>query len=429
MALNKEDLQHLLSITHKLPKLYKLDLSGYTLTGCLSSFLPDPHPGLPELRKLDLQSTALNKKDLQHLFSIIQFYKLPKLWSLNLSGNILTGSLSSFLPDPHPGLSELQWLLLRGTSLNKEDLEHLLSITHKLPKLQKLDLSESIVTGYLSTFLSDPCPGLPELEELNLRYTALDIEDLQQLSHITQSKKLPKLQELDLSQNTLMGFLSRFLPDPHPGICQLEKLNLSSTMLNEVDLQHLTHITQSNKLPKLRNLDLSENTLTICLSRLLPNPHPGLHELEMLDLHNTKLNKDDLQHFSHITQSNKLPKLRNLNLSENTLTGYLSSLLPDPHPGIPKLQLLRLTYTAVNKDDLQHLKHLVQYGKLPNLSDLNLERNELFQMKEELRDLVETCITRHQGYLRLRLADNNLPEEFENQLKQCCDGTKIRVTF
>ena len=197
--------------------------------------------------------------------------------------------MSSFLHDPHPGLPELQWLLLRGTSLNKEDLEHLLSITHKLPNLQKMDLSESIVTGYLSTFLSDPCPGLPELEEINLRYTALNMEDLQQLSHITQSIKLPKLRELDLSQNTLMGFLSRFLPDPHPGICHLEKLNLSSTMLNEVDLQHLTHITQSNKLPKLRNLDLSENTLTRCLSRLLPNPHPGLHELEILDLHNTKI--------------------------------------------------------------------------------------------------------------------------------------------
>ena len=486
-ALNKDDLQHLLSVAYKLPKLHKLDLSGYTLTRCLSSFLTDPHPGLDELEGLNLRSTTLNKDDLQHLFSIIQLNKLPKLRSLNLSLNTLRGCLSSFLTDTHPGFSELKWLYLIDTALNKEDLCHLLSTGYKLPQLHKLDLSENTLTGYLSSFLSDPGPGLPELEELNLRYTALNMEDLQQLSHITQSKKLPKLQELDLSQNTLMGFLSRFLPDPHPGLPKLEKLNLSSTTLNEIDLQHLTHIIQSNKLPKLRKVDLSENTLTRCLSRLLPNPHPGLPELEELrlkstalnkddlqhlfniiqsnkipkvyeldlsgntltgrlssflpdphpglpeldELHlrNTDLNKEDLQHFSYIIQKNKLPDLLVLDLSENTLTGHLSSFLPDPHPGLPEVLELHLTDTAVNKDDLQHLKHLVQYGKLPKLSDLYLERNELFQMKEELRDLVETCITRHRVYLRLCLADNDLPEEFESQLKQCCDGIKICVTF
>ena len=146
-------------------------------------------------------------------------------------------------------------------------------------------------------------------------------------------------------------------------------------------------------------------------------------------MRNTDFNKEDLQHFSNIIQNKKLPKLWGHDLSENTLTGYLSSFLPDLHPGLPEVQEIHLTDTAVNKDDLQHLKHLVQYGKLPKLSDLYLEMNELFQMKEELRDLVETCITRHQVYFMLHLADNDLSEEFENQLKQCCDGTKLRVTF
>ena len=51
--------------------LSKLDLSYNSLTGCLSTFLPDPHPELPELNELRLSNTALNKDDLQHLSQII----------------------------------------------------------------------------------------------------------------------------------------------------------------------------------------------------------------------------------------------------------------------------------------------------------------------------------------------------------------------
>ena len=79
-----------------LPNLQILNLSGNTLTGCLSSFLPDSHPGLPQLKKLDLGYTALKKEDLQQLLYITQHSKLPKLEELYLSGNTLTGYLSSF---------------------------------------------------------------------------------------------------------------------------------------------------------------------------------------------------------------------------------------------------------------------------------------------------------------------------------------------
>ena len=339
--------------------------------------------------------------------------------------------MSGFLLDPHPGLPELEFLHLKRTALNKEDLKHLFSViqSNKLSNLHELDLSHNTLTGCLSSFLPDPHPGLPELEYLYLDRTALNKEDLQHLTFITKHNKLPKLQVLDLSQNTLTGCLSRFLPDPRPGLPELEELHLFDTALNTADLQHLPNIIQSKKLPKLQILDLSSNILTGWLSIFLPDPRPGLPKLEELYLRNTELNKNDLHHLSHITQSNKLPKLRVLKLSNNTLTGCLSCFLPDPHPGLPELEHLHMTDTEVNKDDLQHIKHLVQYRKLPQLSHLYLEENELFQMKEELRNLVETCNTRHQGYLRLRLADNDLPEEFENQLKQCCDGTKIRVTF
>ena len=112
--------------------------------------------------------------------------------------------------------------------------------------------------------------------------------------------------------------------------------------------------------------------------------------------------------------------LFHLNLSQNTLTGCLSSFLPDAHPGLPQLGCLYLKGTALNKDDLHHLKHLLQDSKLPKLYVLHLEGNELYQMKEELKEFVETCFTNHHGSLTLYVTDNGLSTEFLNQLKQCC---------
>ena len=171
---------------NRFSNLRNIEIADSPLTGCLSSFLPDPHPGLHELEKLTLERTALNKDDLQHLSQIIQNNKLPQLKVLDLSGNTLTGCLSSFLPDPHPGLPELWYLNLKHTALNKDDLQHLLSVAYKLPKLRELDLSGNTLSGCLSSFLPDPHPGLPELQNLNLERTALNKEDLKHLFSIIQ---------------------------------------------------------------------------------------------------------------------------------------------------------------------------------------------------------------------------------------------------
>ena len=368
-ALKKDDLQHLSDITHrnKLPNLQELDLSHNILAGCLSSFLSDHHPGLPELKKLNLCNTELNKEDLKHLSHITQSNKLPKIKTLILSENTLTGCFCRFLPNPHPGLPELWSLHLTSTSLNKEDLQHLFSIIqfNKLPKLWSLNLSGNILTGSLSSFLQDPHPGLPELQWLLLQGTSLNREDLQHLFSIIHSNKLPKLYKLGLSRYTLTGVLSSFLPDPHPGLPELWFLNLQNTTLNKKDLQHLFSIIQFNKLPKLWSLNLSGNILTGSLSSFLPDPHPGLSRLTFLYLEDMALNKEDLKHLLSI--AHKLLKLYKLDLSGYTLTGCLSSFLPDPHPGLPKLRKLDLQSTALNKKDLQHLFSIIQFNKLPKL--------------------------------------------------------------
>ena len=233
----------------------KLDVSARAILP-VTGFLPESRQVLLELKKLDVQYTALSKKDLRHLLFIV--HNLPELRVLNLSGNTLKGCLARFILDHYQGLPHLEELHMESTKVNKRDLQCISKITqsNKLPKLKILDLSHNILTECLSSFLQDPHPGLPELKEINLCDTSLSKKDLQELFHITQRGKLPKLQVLDLSQNILTGYLTYFLPDTHLGLNELERLYLRETSLNKEDLQHLLHITQSNKLPKAQELVL-----------------------------------------------------------------------------------------------------------------------------------------------------------------------------
>ena len=183
-------------------------------------------------------------------------------------------------------------------------------------------------------------------------------------------------------------------------------------------IRYITHLSK---------LDLSHNTLTGCLSTFLLDPHSGLPELEKLNLSGTALNKEDLKHLFSITQSNKLPNLWSLNLSANTLTGCLPSFLPDPHLGLPELQILELAETALNKNDLIHLTHLIQTDKLPGLKDLILAFNRFDEMETDVEHVIEACVTRHQRKLKLWMWGNYLSDAFVKTLHQRCAGSNIDI--
>ena len=154
-----QQLNHLLCLEH-------IKISDNSLTGCLQHFVPKAHPGLPSLRELQLRDTGLIHEDLQHLLATIQSDKLPNLRVIDLSYNTLTGCLSSFIPDPHLDLAEQE-------KLNPKD----------------------------ASLLAKPYPGLSALEELHLSNTELEEADLQCLSDLIKSCKLPELIDLDLSNN------------------------------------------------------------------------------------------------------------------------------------------------------------------------------------------------------------------------------------
>ena len=339
----------------------------------------------------------------------------------------IRGVICEDLPEPHVFTvsKNTESIKIISCELSIQTLRHLVQQINGCDALRVLNISRTILIGCISGFLPEPHPGLPELKELHLTDTALNKDDLQHL--LSMAHKLPKLHILNLSHNTLTGCLSGFLPDPHPGLPSLELLNLDRASLNKEDLYHLLSI--AHKLPKLQKLDLSRNTVTRCLSSFLPDPHLGLPELETIDLTHTEVNIEDQQHISHITQSNKLPKLRGLNLSETTLTGCLSNFLPDSYPGLPKLESLYLWKSKLSKDDLQHLTHLIQTQKLPALNELHLEDNMLCEMETDVERLIEACVNHHQKELKLGLWFNNLSVAFKEKWKQRSAGTKIELAF
>ena len=300
---------------------------------------------------------------------------------------------------------------LRDTQLPEDVRRRIYDQLNGFLFLVHLDLSGNVLTGYLSRFLTDTQPGSSALEVLSLRSTEMNEVDMLHFSHILQRNKLLKLQVLDLSYNTLAGCLSNFIQDPHHGLPELFQLNLDSTALNKDDLQHLSYITQKNKLPKLRNIHLSKNTLTGLLSNFLPDTHSGLLSLEKLWLSDTHPNEEDAKHMLHMLQ--KLPKLQELYLNSNTLTGLLSNFLPDGQLGLPELVKLDLAHTELSKEDLMHLTWLIQFKKISGLHELDLHGNNFSEIEEELGELIESCVTFHPTDLELDLCDGNLSEGFQ----------------
>ena len=293
------------------------------------------------------------------------------------------------------------------------------------------------------------------IEQINECSTLREIDvqgtNLKDVSSLTLSNKT-SLTYLDLSQTDHMPpVLCQSVCHQLTDLTQLEHLNMSLNNLSLVDTISLSNkrnlsyldchdtrmstnmgqnvISQLRYMTHLSELDLSYNTLTGCLTSFLLDPHPGLPELEELNLISTALNQDDLHHVLNIIFSNKLPNLGKLDLSYNTLTGCLSSFLSDSHPGLPKLNELHLSGTHLDKDDLQHLTHLIQTHKLPRLWELYLNNNRLSEMETDVEHLIETCVNHHQRELWLSLWYNDLADVFREKWKQRCAGTKIRLRF
>ena len=301
-TLTSQPLNHLMHKLSECNKIRKIDLMKTNLWGISSLTLSNK----TSLTHLDLSETKISAELCQSICR--QLTDITHLEYLNLSDNNLS-QVSLFALN---NKRNLKYLNLKNTHMSST-LYY--TICEQLTDLECLE--EFVVsTGDLCYRI---CYKHKHLLTCSLSHTHLPPHVCRRVFH--QINRFSDLCSIQITNSPLTGGVSSFLPDHHKGLPRLNDLKLDCTALKSDDLQHLSDITHRNKLPNLQELDLSHNILAGCISSFLSDHHPDLPELKKLNLCNTELNKEDLKHLSHITQSNKLPKIKTLILSENTLTG------------------------------------------------------------------------------------------------------------
>ena len=125
-----------------------------------------------------------------------------------------------------------------------------------------------------------------------------------------------------------------------------------------------------------------------------------------------------ISHFHHLI---------GLAVSGNNLSGCLPNLLSDSDSVLPSLQTMFLMNTAITLDDVNHITHIIETGKLPNLEELNLTGDNLSGMEVEIDRLINTAIMYHKKELLIRLSRNNFPQTLKQKWETQCSGTPIRL--
>ena len=305
-------------------------------------------------------------------------------------------------------------------------------------------------------------PGFPDLCQLSLQYTGMSKEDIQSFSTAVRHGKLPKLGALDLSLNSLTDCLVDLFD--HPDFTSLDTLLLNDTKVNVSDLSRLSEAAVEGKLGSLENLNLSDNKLTGCIGQLLSSDIPSL---KMLKLKNTQLCKNDMKGISKAVREGKLQKLEILQISGNILTNRLRELLNVQYLSLIQL---RINETQLTETDMRSLYKAIIEGKLPKLCQLNssnnnvadskcssqtelksdeadlkedeiggwmpynapklvklsLKGNDLSSMEDAVESLIKTCLPTCKD-LEINLSHNNLTEQFCGKIKSLCCNTMIRL--
>ena len=195
-----------------------------------------------------LEDTKLSASDMKALSAAREAGKLPRLETLNLSKNILTGTLHDLLKG---NFRLLETLLLENTKLSVSDVRALSTAvqTGKLQWLETLDLSKNILTDAMCDLVK--C-RFYNLKELLLEDTKLSISDVRALS---MASWLSTLKTLNLSENILRESLVLFLDNEMPS---LETLLLENTVLSTRDILALSTAVRARKLPVLQYLNISQ---------------------------------------------------------------------------------------------------------------------------------------------------------------------------
>ena len=124
-----------------------------------------------------------------------------------------------------------------------------------------------------------------------------------------------------------------------------------------------------------------------------------------------------------------MPKLEHIDVSYNKMTNNLKALLCGvDHPGFPCLIRLELTNTQLCNNDLISINEAIDEGKMSNIRNLSLSKNDLPKMKDELKKTVETCIKRYTKLeVVLHFFKTGLSDDFLNEMRGMCEESVISL--
>ena len=122
-------------------------------------------------------------------------------------------------------------------------------------------------------------------------------------------------------------------------------------------------------------------------------------------------------------------RLRRLFISFNTLTYCVSDLIPVGEP-LENLEVLWMQRTGPSCVDIRHLGQAVVSGLLPCLSSLDLSNNGLFIMEGDYENLILACTAQYTTQrMTIYLKDNYLSENFLSRIETICQGTNVVPTL
>ena len=313
---------------------------------------------------------------------------------------------------------DIKAIRLENCDLSPASSNYILKQLQGCDKITELDLSS---VKEIPEELGEAISGMTLLRMV----TICNAKQLAAKSIISGLANCQHLEMLELNGNILTDAVENLFGDSnHRGFPSLTFLHLSVTKICAADLEAIAGATRNGKLPALKQLELSDNILTGLIEHLVTVEYPSL---DILWLDKTQLSKADLRSLSEAVHEGRMPELKDLNLANNTLTDCMKILFGgSDHYGLNSLVHFKFENTKLNADDLTYLTEAVKSDKLPELIWLYLQKNQMCLMEPFVETLVQTCVARKKEML-LYLDENGFSDEFHNRIKALCQRSKIHI--
>ena len=377
--------------------------------GCFLSDFIQQQGDNPPLKKINLRNYSMPESKWTELFqftSSCKYLTHLNLWSCNVckAGRYLVQSITSWGDKP-----PLQELNLYRCSIPEQVWAELLQSLSSCKQLTRLGLSGNTI-GEAGRYVAQSITSWgdnPPLEELNLYGCSIPEQVWPELLQSLSSCK--QITDLNLAYYTI-GEAGRYIAQSVTSWGDnplLQNLRLFGCLIPKQVMAELLQSLSSCK--QLSLLALSGSTIGeagryLAQSITSWGGNPPLQKLILSDCSIPE------QVWPELLQSlSSCRKLSDLDLSENNLTGCLSSFLSDPNTGLTSLKHLNLEQTKLNKSDIQHLTNLIRNKKLSGLKVLKPKYGIRNDVHDELLQLKEA------GHRKIRLG---LRKTFLNKHKQ-----------